>query len=108
MTKFAAAVLAAIVFALPKLAVAGNTPIKPATKPSSFVPHAHTNHHVYGSPVHSAIVGHAKKSHRGHAPKQRPSSARQHRSHWRRPENASFWYFHAEGDNRLYLWPSLM
>ncbi len=81
MTKFAVAVLAAVAFALPKLSVAGTAPIKPVTKPSSFVPHPHSAHHVYGSPVHSAIVGHVKKSHRGHAPKKQPSSAQQHRSH---------------------------
>lgn len=44
------------------------------TKPSSFVPHPHTNNHVYGSPIQPAIVGHRKASHQKHVPKKPPSS----------------------------------
>jgi hypothetical protein len=67
MTKFAITVLAAVLVQ-PALSVAGN-------KTSSFVPHPHTNHHVYGAPIQPALVGHAKTSHHKHAPKKRSSSA---------------------------------
>ena len=67
MTKFAITVLAAV-FVQPALSVAGD-------KPSSFVPHPHTNHHVYGAPIEPALVGHAKTSHHKPAPKKRSSSA---------------------------------
>jgi hypothetical protein len=67
MTKFAITVLAAVLVQ-PALSVAGD-------KPSSFVPHTHTNHHVYGAPIEPALVGHAKTSHHKHAPKKRSSSA---------------------------------
>jgi hypothetical protein len=67
MTKFAITVLAAVLVQ-PALSVAGD-------KPSSFVPHPHTNHHVYGAPIEPALVGHTKTSHHKHAPKKRSSSA---------------------------------
>jgi hypothetical protein len=69
MTKFAIAVLAAIALVQPALSVAGVQSTHSAAKPSSFVPHAHTNHHVYGSPIEPATVGHSKTSHHRHAPK---------------------------------------
>jgi hypothetical protein len=68
MTKFAMTVLAAIMLQ-PALSVAGVQSTHTAAKPTSFVPHPHTNHHVYGSPIGPAIVGHAKTSHHRHAPK---------------------------------------
>lgn len=40
-------------------------------KPTSFVPHAQTNNHVYGSPIGQPIVGHSKASHHKQAPKKR-------------------------------------
>ena len=42
-------------------------------KSSSFVPHARSNNHVYGAPIHPAILGHAKVSSHKHAQK-KPSS----------------------------------
>jgi hypothetical protein len=69
MTKFAISVLAAIALVQPALSVAGVQSTHTAAKPTSFVPHAHTNHHVYGSPIEPAIVGHARTSHHKHARK---------------------------------------
>jgi len=57
------------------LSVAGAKPTDSGAKPNSYVPHPHTNHHVYGAPIQPAIVGHAKTSHHKHAPKKRSSSA---------------------------------
>jgi len=75
MTKFGISVLAAAMLVQPALSVAGDNPADSGAKPSSFVPHSHTNHHVYGAPIGPAIVGHAKISHHTHAPKKRFSSA---------------------------------
>jgi hypothetical protein len=72
MTKFAVTVLAAVTLVQPALSVA---PTDSRAKPNSYVPHPHTNHHVYGAPVQPAIVGHAKTSHHKHPPKKRSSSA---------------------------------
>jgi hypothetical protein len=69
MTKSAIAVLAAIALMQPSLSVAGVQSTHSAAKPTSFVPHPHTNQHVYGSPIGPAIVGHSKTSHHRHAPK---------------------------------------
>jgi hypothetical protein len=69
MTKSAIAVLAAIALMQPVLSVAGVQSTRSAAKPTSFVPHPHTNHHVYGSPIEPAIMGHSKTSHHRHAPK---------------------------------------
>jgi hypothetical protein len=63
----ALAVLAAVTLAQPVLSLAGDTDSR--AKPTSFVPHSHTNHHVYGSPIQAPIVGHAKTSHHKRAPK---------------------------------------
>jgi hypothetical protein len=68
MTKFAIGMLAVIALVQPALSV-GVQPTNSGAKPSSFVPHPHTNQHVYGSPIGPAIVGHAKTSHHRHAPK---------------------------------------
>jgi hypothetical protein len=75
MTKFAIAVLAAVTLVQPALSVAGDGLTDSRAKPNSFVPHPHTSHHVYGSPIQPAIVGHAKSSHHRHASKKRSSSA---------------------------------
>jgi hypothetical protein len=75
MTKFAIAVFAAVTIVQPALSVAGDKSTDSGAKPSSYVPHPHTNHHVYGAPIQPAIVGHAKTSHQKHAPKKRSSSA---------------------------------
>jgi len=59
----AIAVLAAVTLAEPVLTLAGDQSADSRAKPASFVPHSHTNHHVYGSPIASPIVGHSKTSH---------------------------------------------
>jgi hypothetical protein len=69
MTKFAIAVLAAMALVQPALSDAGVQSTNSGAKPSSFVPHARTNHHVYGAPIGPAIVGHAKTTHHRRAPK---------------------------------------
>lgn len=74
MTNFAMTVLA-VTLVQPTLSVAGDTPTGARAKPNAYVPHRHTNHHVYGSPIQPAIVGHAKTAHHKHAPKKQSSSA---------------------------------
>jgi hypothetical protein len=74
MTKFVLTVLAAITLAQPALSVAGDKSTDSRAKPNSFVPHPHTNQHVYGTPIQPPIVGHAKTSHQKHTPKKRSSS----------------------------------
>jgi hypothetical protein len=74
MTKFAITVLAAMTLVQPALSVAGDKSTDSRPKPNSFVPHPHTNQHVYGTPIQPAILGHAKTSHQKHAPKKRSSS----------------------------------
>jgi hypothetical protein len=72
MKKFAIMLLAAVMLmpSAPSLAdqSTGATP-----KPSSFVPHAHSNSHVYGSPLQPAGVSHSNVSHHKHTPK-KPAS----------------------------------
>lgn len=70
MKRFASIVLAAALMQ-PALSVAQSTDTRP--KPSSFVPHPHSNNHVYGAPIQSAIVGHSRTSHHKHAQK-KPAS----------------------------------
>jgi hypothetical protein len=65
----ALALLAAVTLAQPVLSLAGDVPADSHAKPASFVPHSHTNHHVYGSPIAPPIVGHSKTSHHKRAPK---------------------------------------
>jgi hypothetical protein len=74
MTKLAVTVLAAITLVQPALSVAGDRATDSRAKPSSFVPHPHTTHHVYGAPIQHAIVGHAKISHNRHTTKKRTAS----------------------------------
>jgi len=74
MAKFAITVLVALTLVQPALSVAGNKPTDSGAKPSSFVPHPHTNRHIYGAPMQPAIVGHAKTSHHKHAPKKRSAN----------------------------------
>jgi hypothetical protein len=80
MTKFALAALAAVVLAQSALSAAG-APTNPSPKPSSFVPHSHTNNHVYGSPIQPAIVGHARTSHQKHLQKKRSLSGKNRNAH---------------------------
>jgi hypothetical protein len=75
MTKFVFSALVAVTLMQSALSVAGDKPTDSRAKPSSFVPHAHTNTHVYGAPIHPAIVGHSKVSHPKLTPKKRYSSA---------------------------------
>jgi hypothetical protein len=75
MTKFAITVLAAVTLVQPALSVAGYNPTDSGAKPNSYLPHPHTNQHVYGAPIQPAILGHARTSHHKHAPKKRSSSA---------------------------------
>jgi len=79
MTKLAA-VLAIAALMQPVLSAAGAS-TDSRSKPSSFVPHAHTNNHVYGSPIQPAIMGHSQ-SHQNqkHAPLKKRSSSSAHRS----------------------------
>lgn len=69
MMKFTTTVLAVFALALPTLSVAGDQPTHSRPKPSSFVAHPHTTHHVYGAPIPPPIVGHAKTSHHKRAPR---------------------------------------
>jgi len=73
MKKFAIIMLAAVLMQS-TLSVARAQSTAPRPKPSSFVPHSHTKHHVYGAPIHPAIVGHSKVSHHKQTLKGRPSS----------------------------------
>jgi hypothetical protein len=75
MTKFAIAVLSAVTLVHPALSAAGDKSTDSRAKPSSFVPHPHTQTHVYGSPIQSAVVGHSAAPHHKHTPKKRGSSA---------------------------------
>jgi hypothetical protein len=68
MKTIAITVLAAVALAGPALSVRGDRPTECGIKPNSYVPR-HSKHHVYGTPIHAPIVGHAKISHRKYAPK---------------------------------------
>jgi hypothetical protein len=68
MTRFAIALLAATALMQPAMSAA-------ADKPNSYVPHPHSNSHVYGSPIQPAVLGRAKTPHHHHAPKKPPSNA---------------------------------
>jgi hypothetical protein len=71
MKQFAIIVLAAVL--QPALAVAADKSTGSKPKPSSFVPHAHINSHIYGTPIQPAIVSRSKTSHHKPKPKN-PSS----------------------------------
>jgi len=75
MTKFVLSALVAVTLMQSGLSVAGDVSTDSRAKPSSFVPHPHTNTHVYGAPIHSAIVGNSKVPHHKQMPKKRSSSA---------------------------------
>ena len=74
MTKFVIALLAAVTLVQPALSVAGDKPTVSGAKPNSYVPHHHTNHHVYGAPLEPVTVGHGQTTHHKQAPKKRSSS----------------------------------
>jgi hypothetical protein len=74
MTRFVVIGLAAVALMQSALSLAGDKSTDSRAKPSSFVPHPHTNTHIYGAPIHPAIVGHSKVSHHNPTPKKRSSS----------------------------------
>jgi hypothetical protein len=74
MKNFAIIVLAAVTVMQSALTVAGDKSTDSSPKPSSLVPHPHTNTHVYGAPIQPAIVGHSKVSHHKQTPKKRSPS----------------------------------
>lgn len=84
MTNFATALLAAAVLMQPALSVAGDAPAASGANSSSFVPHAHTQQHIYGSPIQPAIVGRAKTAHHKSTPR-KPASHAVHRGAVNRP-----------------------
>ena len=59
MQKFAIFALVAVTLMQSALSVAADKSTNSRAKPSSFVPHSHTNSHVYGTPIHPAILGHS-------------------------------------------------
>jgi hypothetical protein len=75
MWKYALTLLAAVTLMHATLSVAGDKLSDCDPKTSSFVPHAHTSHHVYGTPIQPAILHHRKTSHRQYTPKKRSSGA---------------------------------
>jgi hypothetical protein len=74
MAKFVVSALVAVTLLQSALSVAGDQSTASRAKPSSFVPHPHSNTHVYGAPIHPAIVGHSKASHHKQMPKRQSSS----------------------------------
>jgi hypothetical protein len=75
MAKYALTLLAAVTLAQPVLSASADKPSDCDAKTSSFVPHPHSSHHVYGAPMQPAIVHQGKISHRHDTPKKRSSSA---------------------------------
>jgi hypothetical protein len=71
MTKFLITALAAITLTQPALSAADGQSTDSRAKPSSFVPHAHTTSHVYGSPMQPVARGQARTSHHKQTPKKR-------------------------------------
>jgi hypothetical protein len=75
MTTIAITVLAAIALAGPSLSVADGKSTNTGSKPSSYTPQPRTKHHIYGAPIQSPIVGHAKASRHNHAQSKASTSA---------------------------------
>jgi hypothetical protein len=75
MTKYVLTLLAAVTLAQPAPSVTGDQPSRCDGATSSFVPHAHTSQHVYGTPIQPAILHHGKTSHRQSTLKKRSSRA---------------------------------
>lgn len=76
MKQFATVLLAAVLIQ-PAMSAATDKSTDTRPKPSSFVPHPHTNSHVYGSPIQPAIVSHSKSSHHKHTPKKPSATPKQ-------------------------------
>lgn len=71
--KQVAIIVLTAALAQPALSAANTKSTDSKAQPSSFVPHAHTNSHVYGTPIQPAIVGHSRASRHKKAPK-KPAS----------------------------------
>ena len=70
MSKLPLLVLAAVALTDPGLTVAREKPSDFPPKPNSFIPRHKAGPHVYGSPIHPALVGHRVKTARHrHPPK---------------------------------------
>jgi hypothetical protein len=76
MTTIAITVLAAIALAGPSLSVADGKSTNTGSKPSSYTPQPRTKHHIYGAPIQSPIVGHAKASRHAHSKASTSASTR--------------------------------
>lgn len=74
MTKFVVIAVAALALTQSAMSVAGDKLTDSRAKPSSFVPHPHTKTHIYGTPIHPAVVGRSRVSHHQLMAKQRASS----------------------------------
>ena len=68
MKQFATIVLAAVLIQ-PALSVATDKSTDTRPKPSSFVPHPHSNTHVYGCTDSAGHRGALRSSHHKHTPK---------------------------------------
>jgi hypothetical protein len=75
MRTIAITVFAALALAGPSLSVADGKPTNTGSKPSSYTPQPRTKHHIYGAPIQSPIVGHAKASRHNHALRKASTSA---------------------------------
>ena len=69
MATSVSAILALTAVVVSTLAVAEVKATRPHPPPSSYAPQAHSDRHVYGSPLEPPIVGHARPSHRAHGAK---------------------------------------
>jgi hypothetical protein len=74
--KFAVTMLTVAALTQSAMALAGTQSTDSRAKPSSFVPHPHTSSHVYGTPIHPAVVGHTSVSRHKQTPKKRAPSAK--------------------------------
>ena len=72
MTRIVAFAIAAFLMQT-AVSVADTRSTDSRAKPSSFVPHTHSNTHVYGAPIQPAVVGH---SHHKLTPKKGSSGAK--------------------------------
>jgi hypothetical protein len=78
-------VLGAAALSISGTAVATGTPPNSHPLPSSYAPQAHSDNHVYGSPIGPAVVGQSAAVHRLHASKKQSATRAMHA----RPSHAS-------------------
>jgi hypothetical protein len=76
MKTIAITVLTAIALAGPSLSVADGKATNSCSKPSSYTPQPRTKRHIYGAPIQSPIVGHAKASRHAHSKASTSASTR--------------------------------